>query len=625
MYLSFYNLDKQPFQISTDPEFLWLGTKHKEALSVLKYGIRDNKGFLLLTGDVGTGKTTLINGLVSDLGDEVIVARVPDPGMTGIDFMNFLSHVFAMGRRFKHKDTFLAHFSDFLNTSHDQQKKVVLIIDESQRLSPGLLEEVRQLSNIERPETKLLNIFLIGQNEFNDLLEEPRNRALRQRIAINYSLSPLDLHETGELIVHRLKVAGAKTQIFNSEAICRIFDFTGGIPRKINILCDHCLIAGYVANKHIITANMVRTCIKEFNLSTTQQIPDRKTLCTHVKDAPFPNIAHVPEVEVIPVEQGLVSEPGGSSERYAHQRFGRVFALALVLAAIGYGLSQPGSKETVFRLAGSGVQVAHVAYLSSLDFIRKSRVGSSMDVSALVEEDVAVIPSSVEVKSVNQGAPAFSVSLASFSTIDNVPEQLPEEVKVMATISLEESVLPTQKEEYSPPVTNAVWVTLPEHFVATGNVAGGMPFWGKVTGIHDMSDLPVIFTSTSETPVEAVYYYIKADTVSPEPIVRIVQPTADEEHGLSVAIDQQVELTRESSLNEDIVTPSRPIVAEGTTLTLLSQEKPEEDVAEVFQRMDEHFSELDMKNEEKEDMQARNEKVEPIDSGKVIDWLLSTH
>ena len=169
MYRSFYGIKRKPFQLSTNPSFVWLGEKHKEALALLKYGILESQGFLLLTGDVGTGKTTLINALTNSLGDEFIVAKVPDPGMETIDFMNYIAHSFDMNKKFVSKDGFLIHFGHFLNSANAAGKKVLLIIDESQRLSPELLEEIRQLSNIENQGIKLLNIFFIGQNEFKDI------------------------------------------------------------------------------------------------------------------------------------------------------------------------------------------------------------------------------------------------------------------------------------------------------------------------------------------------------------------------------------------------------------------------------------------------------------------------
>ncbi|MCP4338668.1 MAG: AAA family ATPase [Desulfobulbaceae bacterium] len=266
MYLSFYGLERKPFQISTNPSFVWLGDMHKEALALLKYGILENQGFLLLTGDVGTGKTTLINALTNSLDNEFIVAKVPDPGMETIDFMNYISHAFDMKKKFVSKDAFLIHFSHFLNSAYAAGKKVLLIIDESQRLSSDLLEEVRQLSNIENRGIKLLNIFLIGQNEFNDILQEGKNRALYQRISVNYVINPLDALETGEFIRHRLKIAGSQRDIFNSDAIREIYEFSGGLPRRINIICDHALLSGFYRGVKTVTRGVVIKCTKDLRL-----------------------------------------------------------------------------------------------------------------------------------------------------------------------------------------------------------------------------------------------------------------------------------------------------------------------------------------------------------------------
>ena len=268
MYLSYYNLSAKPFQISTDPKFLWLGEKHNEALAALKYGILDNKGFLLLTGDVGTGKTTLINALVQKLGDDVIVATVLDASLDKLDFFNFLANKFKLTKEFASKGAFLIQFNHFLNDAFIHNKQVLLIIDESQRISQEILEEIRLLSNLEKQSKKLINIFFIGQNEFNDILLETRNRALLQRITINYHLDPFTENETKEYIRYRLRVAGSTKNIFNSGAIHKIFKFSEGYPRLINIICDYALLSGYVKEKGIIDSKIVTECAKELRISS---------------------------------------------------------------------------------------------------------------------------------------------------------------------------------------------------------------------------------------------------------------------------------------------------------------------------------------------------------------------
>ncbi len=266
MYKTFYNLTVKPFQISTDPRFLWLGEKHREALATLKYGVQDNKGFLLITGDVGTGKTTLINALVSSFGNKVIYAAIPDPGLENLDFLKYIAHVFKLEKKFESKGDFLILFSRFLMRAYRSRKAVVLIIDEAQLLSQEMLEQIRLLSNIERQQRKLINIFFIGQSEFNDTLLKYENRALRQRITINYNLDPLSLRETGEYIEHRLKKAGSTERIFNPGAIKKIYLFSKGYPRLINVVCDHAMLTGYVKEARTIDAGIIKECVKELNI-----------------------------------------------------------------------------------------------------------------------------------------------------------------------------------------------------------------------------------------------------------------------------------------------------------------------------------------------------------------------
>lgn len=266
MYNEFYNLKFAPFQISCDPAFMWFGEKHKEALATLKYGILDNKGFLLLTGDVGTGKTSLINALIQSLEQDIIYTAVPDPSLIKLDFFNYIAASFGIDREFTSKGAFLAHFKNFLLSASEKNKKVLLIIDEAQLLTQEMLEEIRLLSNIEKPDAKLINIFFIGQNEFNEILNRPQNRAVLQRMTLNYNLNPLTPEEVDEYIRHRLKVAGTQERLFDRDAVQEIFLYSGGFPRRINILCDHSLLSGFVKDQRIIDAGIVKECAKELKI-----------------------------------------------------------------------------------------------------------------------------------------------------------------------------------------------------------------------------------------------------------------------------------------------------------------------------------------------------------------------
>ena len=267
MYLNHYGLTDKPFSISPDPNFLWLGEKHAEALATLNYGILDNKGFLLLTGEIGTGKTALINTLVKQIDSEVKLSTISDPQLKLIDFYNILANEFNIDRRYDSKGDFLIHFKKFLMAQYDQGRKVLLIVDEAQRLTHYLMDEIRVLSNIELDHRKLINIFFVGQREFKEMLLEGRNRPLRQRITYNYHLDPLSQHETASYIEHRLKVAGAARKIFSAKAMREIFYFSKGVPRLINIICDDGLVTGYSTGTAMIDEDIIKECAKELQIS----------------------------------------------------------------------------------------------------------------------------------------------------------------------------------------------------------------------------------------------------------------------------------------------------------------------------------------------------------------------
>ncbi len=266
MYLSYYNLSEWPFQINSDPRFLWLGEKHKEALATLIYGVQDQRGFLLLTGDVGTGKTTLVNALLEQLGKSILVGNITDPKLDLIGFLNVVSASLGSPEKSTKKEDFLLHFARFLNEKYAEKKHVLLIIDEAHTLSTDHLEQIRLLSNIELPERKLMSIFLVGQDELNETLISYECRALRQRITLICRVEPLSEGETTEYIRHRLKIAGTKRELFSQSTVLEIQRFSRGYPRLINIICDRALLTGYVRELRKITPSLIKECSQEMLL-----------------------------------------------------------------------------------------------------------------------------------------------------------------------------------------------------------------------------------------------------------------------------------------------------------------------------------------------------------------------
>ena len=299
MYLKHYNLALKPFEISPDPKFLWLGEKHEEALAAVKYGILDNKGFISLTGDAGTGKTTIVNALANSLGDNIIFAQIPDPALKQLDFLNLTADALKMNKKFSTKGDFLIHLRHFLNNAYVHHKEVVLVIEEAHRFDPERLEEVRLLSNIDKPDKKLINIVFVGQNEFNSLLKA--NKALRQRIAIAHGIKPLQEIETGQYIMHRLKIAGSDKEIFTPAAVREIYSFSKGNPRLINIICDSALLTGYAGEKKIIEPEIIKECAANFLLPKQQKENTIKDLSASSKSIP---------------ETGTGIQPGTSENAY---------------------------------------------------------------------------------------------------------------------------------------------------------------------------------------------------------------------------------------------------------------------------------------------------------------------
>ncbi len=358
MYLKYFQLNTKPFQITADPKFLWMGEKHKEALATLRYGVVDNRGFLLLTGEVGTGKTLLINRLTNMLEMDTVVASLPDPDLISMDFYNLLADSLKMNRTFDSKGAFLIHLRDFLHKCYADRKQVLLIIDESQRLNHPLLEDIRLLSNIELHDRKLINIFFVGQQEFNATLSMPQNRALAQRITVRYHISPLEQEEVGDYIRHRLKVSGTTQKIFNSAAIGEIFGFSGGIPRLINIICDHAMLTAYARGTKVIDANIIKECAEEL------RIPPFKSL-----DAPdIEPVERTPDTRAI---TNAVAKSSGKSKPVARAPMGAGKGVAAV--ADKFQGSHSSSPVWKFFFAGVLVLLVSIAATLVLHFTNDGR------------------------------------------------------------------------------------------------------------------------------------------------------------------------------------------------------------------------------------------------------------
>lgn len=266
MYLEYYKLREPPFNITPDPRFLFFSTKHQEAFNHLLYGIRERKGFIQLTGDVGAGKTTICRKLLEELGPRYKTALMLNPCLT-IDqllqaiVMEFDLKVHGLDRVF-----YLQALNEFVLEQATLGNDVVLIIDEAQNLSNELLEQVRLLSNLETDHQKLMQIVLMGQPELREILAQPSLRQLRQRITVRYHLQPLDVNETAYYINHRLTLAGANGKPrFDEGAVKLVYKYSGGVPRLINAVCDQALLAGFVTQCDMLNKRLVQLAIEELD------------------------------------------------------------------------------------------------------------------------------------------------------------------------------------------------------------------------------------------------------------------------------------------------------------------------------------------------------------------------
>jgi general secretion pathway protein A len=271
MYHDYYELIRSPFEMTPDPAFLYLGDAHREGLATLVYGVQARKGFVLLTGEVGTGKTTLLHALLAQLDRDTLAAFIFNPRLDPLDFFRMLFDEFGIETPCETKAQFLLELNKFLIGRLEKNLTTLLIVDEAQNLSAEMLEEIRLLSNLETPTSKLIQIMLVGQPELWEMLAQPELRQLRQRIVLRHSLVPFNEEETASYVEERLRMAGHTGKpIFKSGALKEIFKSSQGTPRIINNICDASLLQGYAREIKTIDGNVIREVVATLNLSSDE-------------------------------------------------------------------------------------------------------------------------------------------------------------------------------------------------------------------------------------------------------------------------------------------------------------------------------------------------------------------
>ncbi len=266
MYESFYGLSAKPFQLNPDPSFYFDSKQHRRAKAYLDYGVMRNEGFIVITGEIGAGKTTILGGLLANLNrSDVVVGQLVTTQLDAEDTLRMVGAAFGFNVKGVPKSELLITLEAFLIGQASQGKRCLLIVDEAQNLTPRAVEELRMLSNYQLGTQALLQSFLVGQPEFREILQRPEMEQFRQRVAATCHIGPLDLEDTQRYIEHRLKCAGAsgKPQ-FEEGAFDAIFNASQGIPRRINSLCDRLLLLGYLNNKTSLGPDDVNEVVREF-------------------------------------------------------------------------------------------------------------------------------------------------------------------------------------------------------------------------------------------------------------------------------------------------------------------------------------------------------------------------
>ncbi len=307
MYTDFFDLSAKPFELLPNPKFLYLSKGHRKALSYLQYGVQEHAGFTLLTGEVGSGKTTLLRDVINKISNDVTLSMIFNTRVDGEQLVTMINNDFGLSTEGKDKVQLIADLNDFLLSECTSNRQPIIIIDEAQNLSTEALEEIRLLSNLEAEDFKMVQIILVGQPELKQIIAQPSLRQLRQRISISCHLSPLNREETEEYIFHRLATVGSRDCVsFLAGVIDKIFHFSGGVPRLINLICDFLMLSAFVEETHEITMELVDDAVNELSFDDSGPNP----MDTQVRHS-VPSALNTSSVTLPPAMS--ISAPGQTS------------------------------------------------------------------------------------------------------------------------------------------------------------------------------------------------------------------------------------------------------------------------------------------------------------------------
>ncbi|WP_018952631.1 AAA family ATPase [Thioalkalivibrio sulfidiphilus] len=338
MYLEYFNLDKPPFQLAPDSSFLYMSKPHARALAYMKYTVMNRDGFAVVTGEIGSGKTIVLQRLLDSLDDSVVVARIHQTQLTEVEFLEHLATVFGIDSHRSTKVELIEKLNRFLANQAKRRRSVLLVVDECQNLSRDVLEEIRMLSDGEPARNKVLSVILVGQPELADLLADPSLEQLSQRIRLRFHLRPLGPEEIAEYIRHRLEVAGWQGQdLFPAETIELIHRYTGGIPRLINVFCDTVLLAAFVEQTSSLTQALIESAAEELQWAPYAQ-----------RHAP---VLPAPAEQTHPPESAAAPRPVAREARL----------IITLKTAVLSTHAVTGDMETIGRTSACRIQLAHMS------------------------------------------------------------------------------------------------------------------------------------------------------------------------------------------------------------------------------------------------------------------------
>ena len=319
MYEAFYGLREKPFSLLPDPAFLYLSRKHQLTLTMLEYGLANQAGFTVISGGIGTGKTTLIRHLLNNMEQDTTVGLISNTHRSFGDLLQWVLLAYDLECKDKDQVSMYRTFVDFMIREYAEQRRTILIVDEAQNMAAETLEELRMLSNINADKDQVLQVILVGQQELRDTLRRPELVQFAQRIAVDYHLTPLDARETAAYIAHRLQVAGGPPNLFEDEAGAAVYRYSGGVPRLINLLCDTALVYGFAEQRPTIDASLVIDVARDkqqggiFPDPSPAEAPPEPPRAFAAKSSRAPGVSSISQ-DVDPVAKPARRAPNRSSQ-----------------------------------------------------------------------------------------------------------------------------------------------------------------------------------------------------------------------------------------------------------------------------------------------------------------------